>query len=147
MFQYFNVDNGYTRGLELESGFVASGWRLEGAYSGLQTRDASTGTELLGRPAHSGRVMLSRTLPFGVRTSVSAIATSRGPMERDSTSGAITSWRGAFTRLDLRVARSIGNIDISAGADNVFDKQPATWPGFTGRHVYTAVSWNFNRQP
>lgn len=146
VYQYFNVDNGYTQGVEFESGVAVSGWRFEGGYSGLHTRDANTDYPLLGRPTHSGRVLVSRTLPFALRTSVSAVATGRTPMERDTTTGVVTSWRGAYTRVDMRVARSIArHVEFSFGADNVFNQQPAIWPGFTGRHLYTTLSWTFNR--
>jgi outer membrane receptor protein involved in Fe transport len=54
----------------------------------------------------------------------------------------VTSWRDSFLRADLRVARSLpGGLELSVGADNLFDRQPDNWAGFTGRHVYTALSW------
>jgi outer membrane receptor protein involved in Fe transport len=146
VYQYQNVDDGSTRGVELETGLALAGWRLEGGYSGLSTRDDATGRPLLGRPTHSGRVLVGRTLPFALRTSVSAVGTGRTPMERDEATGAITSTREAFMRVDARVARTVGGgLELVVGADNLFDHQPAEWAGFTGRHVYTSLSWTIDR--
>lgn len=148
VYRYFNVDDGSTRGVELETGLVLAGWRVEGGYSGLATRDDATGRPLLGRPSHSGRLLLARSLPLGIRTSVSAVATGRTPMQRDATTGAITSWRGAFTRVDSRAARELpGGTELVLGADNLFNARPAEWAGFTGRHLYTALTWTFDRAP
>jgi outer membrane receptor for ferrienterochelin and colicins len=146
VYQYRNVDDGVTRGLELETGLAAAGWRLEGGYSGLATRDDATGRPLLGRPTHSARLLLGRTLPLALRTSVSAVATGSTPMERDDATGAITSWRDAFARVDARVSRTLsGGMELVLGADNLFDQQPGQWAGFTGRHLYTSLSWTINR--
>ena len=66
-------------------------------------------------------------------------------MERDTT-GAVTSWRDAFTRIDLRVARRFAQgLELAVGADNLFDTLPAQWAGFTRRHVYTALTWHPGR--
>ena len=148
VYQYQNVDDGFTRGLELETGIAAVGWRAEAGYSALSTRNDATGRPLLGRPAHSGRLLLGRTLPFGLRASASAVVTGRTPMARDDSTGAITSWRAAFARVDARVARSLGSrTELVIGADNLFDRRPAEWAGFTGRHLYTSLSWTINRSP
>ena len=69
-------------------------------------------------------------------------------MERDDATGAIASTREAFMRVDARVARTVGGgLELVVGADNLFDQQPAEWAGFTGRHVYTSLSWTINRTP
>ena len=152
VYDYGNVDNGFTRGVELEGGrrFASlNGLRLEASYSGLSTRDNATGFELLGRPTNAGRVGLIGELPFALRTSVTGVYTGRTPMERDATSGAISSWRDSFLRVDLRVARALtgraSGFELVAGADNLFGRQPAQWAGFTGRHVYTALSWTMSK--
>lgn len=144
IYRYANVDNGTTRGADIETGLVAAGWRIDGGYNLLSTRDNATGRPLLARPTHSGRLSIARTLPFALRTSISGIATGRTPMERDTLSGAVTSWRDAFVRVDARVARSIGHgAEFVLGSDNLFNAQPAQWAAFTGRHSYTAISWTF----
>lgn len=140
-YQYANVADGSTRGIEIEAGASVAGLRLEGSYDGLATRDDNTGASLLGRPGHAARATLGITLAYALRTSLSGIFTGRAPVQRDR-SGAVTSWRDSFLRADLRVARSLpGGLELSVGADNLFDRQPDNWAGFTGRHVYTALSW------
>lgn len=149
VYQYANVDDGSTRGVELEGGanFSTRGrLRVEGSVSLLSTRDEATGRALLGRPSASARLLVGGTLPLGVRGSVSALHTGRTPMQRDADSGAITAWRGAFTRVDARVARAlVADLEFVLGADNLFDRRPAEWAGFTGRHLYTSLSWTLNR--
>jgi outer membrane receptor for ferrienterochelin and colicins len=141
VFLYANVDDGRTRGAELEGGFSLARVRLEGGYSLLETRDHESGQPLLGRPPHAARASGSLMLPLGLRANMAATFTSRTPMQRDS-AGTITSWRDAFLRLDVRAARTVGAIDLVIGANNVFDTQPAEWAGLTRRHVYTGVSWS-----
>ncbi len=149
VYEYVNRDNGSTHGFEVEAGghLVRSG-RVRGelGYSALRTRDDATGYELLARPGQSARAMLTLALPGAFRMSLSAIHTGRTPMQRD-TSGAISSWRDEFTRLDVRVARAIAplGLEFVLGADNVLDRRPAQWAGFTGRHVYTSFSYSFHR--
>lgn len=150
VYQYANVDDGTTRGAELEAGANLSSrgaLRLEGGYSYLVTRDEASGRALLGRPSHAARASIGATLPFALRSSLTAIHTGRTPMQRDDASGEVTSSRDAFTRLDVRVARALplGGTELALGADNVLDRRPAEWAGFTGRHVYATISWNFTR--
>ena len=64
VYAYGNVDRGYTRGVELETGVSLRGIRAEVSYSGLSTRDDATGMPLLGRPAHSARTTLTSLLPL-----------------------------------------------------------------------------------
>lgn len=155
VYQYANIDNGSTRGLELEAGANLPGraarLRLEAGYSILVTRDDATGHELLGRPAHAAHATLSTALPFAFRGAVTALYTGRTAMQRDESTGEITDWRDSYPRFDLRLARSIdispslSGLEFVIGADNVLDRQPAEWAGFTGRHIYTALSWTFTR--
>jgi outer membrane receptor for ferrienterochelin and colicins len=149
VYQYANVDDGSTRGLELEAGAnlaTVARLRVEGAYSRLATRDDATGQALLGRPEHTARLTLAGVLPLGLRASVTGLHTGRTPMTRDPDSGAISAWRDAFTRVDVRLARALPFTDRAAeivlGADNLFDTRPAEWAGFTARHVYTSLSWS-----
>ena len=142
VYQYGNVDNGRTRGAELEAGLSLSRLRVEGGYSVLETRDHATGASLLGRPPHSARMLATHPLPLGIRVTASAFYTSRTPMQRDS-AGTIIGWRDAFARLDLRAIRTIGaDIDLVIGADNLLDTRPREWAGLTRRHIYTGLSWN-----
>jgi outer membrane receptor for ferrienterochelin and colicins len=146
VYQYANIDDGSTRGVELEAGVTARRLRLEGGYSGLATRNQVTDQPLLGRPTHSARATATYAVPLGTRVSLTSVFTGRTPMLRDDATGAVTSWRDLFVRVDARLAQRVaGGLELVLGADNIFDRQPAEWAGFTGRHVYTALSWNINR--
>ncbi|MDF1505197.1 TonB-dependent receptor, partial [Roseisolibacter sp. H3M3-2] len=150
VYEYGNVDDGTTRGVDVEGGVALAGVRLEASYAGLATRDDATGQALLARPAHSARATVAGTLPLAVRASVTGLFTGRTPMERDAATGAVTSWRDAFVRTDLRLARTLPGADaveLIVGADNLFDRRPAQWAGYTARHVYTALSWALTRTP
>ena len=146
VFEYRNRDRGWTRGVELETGanLIASG-RLRGelGLSLLETRDEGTGLALLGRPAASGRLGLQAVLPLALRSSITLVHTGRTPMQRDEATGAVTASRDAFTRVDLRFARSLARsgLEFSLGADNVFDRRPREWAGFTGRHIYSSLTY------
>jgi outer membrane receptor for ferrienterochelin and colicins len=83
VFQYQNVDDGSTRGADVEGQVSVRGVRLEGGYSALATRNDATGRPLLGRPTHSARSTVSYAFPFGTRTSVATAFTGRTPMQRD----------------------------------------------------------------
>jgi outer membrane receptor for ferrienterochelin and colicins len=160
LYRYVNVDDGWTRGAELESGLSLGRLRMEAGYSRLATRDRATGKSLLGRPEQSGRIGANYMLPSGLRLSVTAIHTGLTPMRRNvavvkSTqpqsvtlvpAGVLTSWRDGFTRADVRIAHRIpGGLQLAIGADNVFDQRPAEWAGFSGRQLYTTLTWNFER--
>jgi outer membrane receptor for ferrienterochelin and colicins len=147
LYRYDNVDDGLTRGVELESGWSSGRLRTEAGYSLLDTRDRATGEPLLGRPEYSGRIGANYALPSGLRLSATALHTGRTPMDRNPETGAITSWRNAFTRADVRIAHRIpGGLQLAVGADNIFDQRPAEWAGFAGRHLYTTLTWNFERR-
>ena len=62
-------------------------------------------------------------------------------MERDE-AGAITSERDAFLRIDARVAQRLPwGLELSLGADNVFDRRPAAWADAVGREWYLGLAW------
>ncbi len=150
VYEYANVDNGSTRGVEFEAGGdLLAGGRVRGelGYSYLATRDDATGRPLLGRPAHGARATLALPLLLAVRAHVTALHTGRTPMARDAGTGAITAWRDAFTRVDLRVMRGLpsAGLEFAFGVDNLFDDRPEEWAGFTGRHLYTSLTWTLSR--
>lgn len=143
IYTYSNVSRGRTSGLELE---LARSFRwvgLRAAYDYLDTHDDATGGQLLGRAAHAARVT-STFAPFGFRTSVAAIYTGSTPASRDE-SGAVAESRGAFTQMNLRIARQLPaaiGAELSFGVDDLFNAQAGNgWPGFTGRQVYVGASW------
>jgi outer membrane receptor for ferrienterochelin and colicins len=142
VFQYANVDDGWTEGLELESGIQLRAVRAEAGVSYLATENRATGQPLLGRPTYGARLTLTAAPLAGLRASISSVYTGRTAMERDDVSGVVSSWRDAYLRTDLRVVRGLPfDMDVALGVDNVFDDRPAQWASFTGRHLYTSISW------
>lgn len=145
VYQYANIASGATAGVDVESAIERRSLKLEASYSGLRTRDQSTGEPLLGRPTHAGRLVAT----YGVGRSRLSLATSltgKTPMQRDHTTGAITSWRNSYTRFDVRASQRLRrDLEASAGVDNALNTQPSNWAGFTGRHLYTALTWTSRR--
>jgi outer membrane receptor for ferrienterochelin and colicins len=142
IYSYGNIANGTTRGAELELNTSWKGARLEAGYSYLHTRDEATDETLLGRPAHSARLMGGYTFGFGTRVSATAIYTGATPMQR-AESGTLT--RDAYVRIDTRVAHALPyGLELSLGVNNVADGRPALWPGYTGRQIYAGASWRSN---
>lgn len=136
---YGNVDDGFTRGAEVEGGVAWRGWRAEGGLSLLRAERSGTGEPLLGRPARSARGTVGYAHPAGLRISLTGVHTGRTPMRRTDTG---TDDRDAFLRFDTRIAVALpAGLEVVAGVDNVLDARPDDWPGFTGRHLYTGLSW------
>ena len=53
-----------------------------------------------------------------------------------------TEWRDGFLRFNTLLTQEItGDLQLVLGVDNVLDAREEDWPGFTGRHVYTGMSW------
>lgn len=89
--------------------------------------------------------MLGFAAAKGPRLTATGVYTGATPMERDST-GAISSTRDAFARLDLRAAqRLMWGLEVSAGVDNVANARPGEWAGAVGRQGYVGVSWGVAR--
>lgn len=138
VYTYDNVADGFTRGAELEAGATRGRLRTEIGYGYLATRDEATGAELLGRPAHSGRLSLDYATRFGPRAGVTAVYTGRTPVERDG----VVIMRDGFPRLDARIAQTLPRgLEFSLGVRNLTGAGPADWPGYTGRHVYAGIGW------
>jgi outer membrane receptor for ferrienterochelin and colicins len=141
LFQYANVARARTYGAELEAGLALPGLRLEAGYAWLGTEDVATDQPLLGRPTHSGRLVTTVAPAPGLNATVSGIYTGATPMERDET-GSITSEREAFLRIDARVARRLPwGLELSLGADNIFDRRPDAWADAVGREWYVGLTW------
>jgi outer membrane receptor for ferrienterochelin and colicins len=145
-YEYANVEQGRTRGAELETGVTAGALRAEAAYAYLDAEDRATGRALLGRPTHSGRVQLAGALPLAVRGAVTGVYTGATPMTRDA-DGRIVGTRDPFFRVDVRLARRLTagptGLELVLGADNLFDRRPALWEGAVARQLYTSLAWSF----
>jgi outer membrane receptor for ferrienterochelin and colicins len=141
VFTYQNRASGTTAGMELETGALIGKLRLEASYAWLTTRDDETGGPLLGRPEHSARATAQWASASGLRLGTTAVYTGVAPMERDDSTGVITS-RPGWLRIDARVSYALlSMVDLALGGENLFDTQPAGWPGFTGRRIYASCSW------
>ena len=139
-YRYANVSNGRTWGAELETGVALDPIRIEASYAWLATEDEATQQPLLGRPAHAVRLGATWTPGRGPRLSATALHTGATPMERDEL-GVVTSKRDAFLRLDARIAqRLLVGLELSAGADNVFNARPDA----TGRLWYVGLAWTMS---
>lgn len=141
IFVYENVENGTTRGLELEAGVTWGGTRAEIGWSLLAAERAGTGEPLLGRPRRSGRFLLSHALPFGTRVSATAVHTGSTPTRFE---GGTTVVREPFTRVDFRVAQALPrDLELAVGIDNLADVVPVDWPGYSGRQLHLGMTWRF----
>jgi outer membrane receptor for ferrienterochelin and colicins len=142
VYSYGNIADGWTRGAELEMNTSWKGARLEAGYSYLQTEDDATDQPLLGRPAHTARLLAGYTFPFATRVSATAIYTGSTPMQR-TTEGVLR--REAYMRVDARVAHALPyGVELTLGVNNLGDSRPAMWPGYTGRQIYAGASWRSN---
>lgn len=137
MYTYDNVARGITRGVEVEGGWNVGPLTAELGYARLDTRDDATGDPLLGRPGHSARASLSAPV-LGVRSHLAATWTGATPISRDDDGATLE--REAYFRLDARLARRVGPVELALGADNLFDRVPRQWPGFAGRRVYLSLT-------
>lgn len=146
LYTYDNVEDGLTRGTDLEVGAVFGGVRAEASYGWLDARNRATDLRLLGRPEHSARASLSSAVPVLGNATLTGIYTGMTPMERDAETGELSSERDAFFRLDARVSHPLPyGMELSVGVDNVFDSRPTNWQGVVSRQIYSAISWSVAR--
>lgn len=139
VFTYGNVDDGTTRGVELETGATWGGLRVEAGIGFLDAEHADTGEPLLGRPARTGRLLVAWALPSGFRASATAVHTGPTPLRFQ---GDALIERAGFSRLDLRFAQELPHgLELTFGSDNVTGVRPAEWPGYLGRQFHLGVSW------
>jgi outer membrane receptor protein involved in Fe transport len=125
--------------VELEMNTRWKGARLEAGYSYLDARDRSTDETLLGRPRHSARAHAGYTLASGTRFGLTGIFTGQTPLRRNQTA---VLYRDAYARVDARIAQTLlQTVELSLGANNLFDRKPADWPGYTGRQIYIGAAW------
>ncbi len=143
IYRYGNVEEGFTRGAEVEGGMTHGGLRVEAGYAWLQAEDSNTSLPLLGRAAHSGRFLVEHPLPFGTRAAVTGSYTGETPIRR-TVEGDEN--RSAFLRLDARIAGNLpGGLEAALGVLNLLDEAPDDWPGFGRRQLYLGVNWNISR--
>lgn len=141
VYTYGNIEEGFTRGMEIEGGFVHDGFRAEGGYSYTQARNTLADQPLLGRSPHTARLSLENPLALGFRGAMTTLYTGQTPVSLGDSGVPIE--RDGFLRVDLRLARPIrSGVELTAGVKNLLDTDPGEWPGFAGRHLYLGLSWN-----
>jgi len=80
VYTYGNVDDGFTRGAEIEAGLSLDAWRVEAGWSVLRAEDDESGEPFLGRPVGSAHGTLGHAVPGGPRLSVTGLHTGRTPI-------------------------------------------------------------------
>lgn len=139
---YQNLDRGWIRGLEIESGLTLGSVNLDAGADFLRSRDRASGTSLLGRPDYSFRAALGVPIMSETRATAAIVYTGSTPINRDPVTSE-TLERGGWARVDLRATRELPyGLRLSLGVDNLFDKRMGDmWPGFTGRQFHTSLGW------
>jgi outer membrane receptor for ferrienterochelin and colicins len=141
-FSYANVARGVTRGVDVELGWSYRRLSVDGSFGYLDAYDRTAREPLLGTTPRTARVTADLRLPGGWRPSVTGLYWSSAPSSRTGAgSTATTLYRGAFTRLDGRIARTLlRGIDGQLGVTNLLGVKPAAWPGTTDRRWYVGFS-------
>ena len=141
-FSYANVADGVTRGVDLDAGWTYERLSLDGSFGYLDGYDRGTRQQLLGTTPRTARLTADLHLPARLRSSLTGLYWGEAPASR-TTSGSTsaTLYRGAFTRVDGRVARSfMRGVEAQLGVTNLFDAKPIAWPGTTARRWYIGAS-------
>lgn len=142
VYTYGNINRGWTRGVELEAGFLAGDWRFDAAGERLWTRDDSTGASLLGRTPVTIRTSATGPLYASFRGAVRFAWLARTPINRDERTAAIE-YRNAFPQLDVRLSRALfDRFELGGEVNNLLDRELGdAWPGFTGRRFAIRMRW------
>jgi outer membrane receptor for ferrienterochelin and colicins len=123
LFTYKNVNDAFTRGVELD-GEVALTPQIgvAGAYTYLQARDATTDVDLTGRHAHQGHVRMSwHSDRIGLRANIRATGYSSWIAAR---AGTVDTLAPGFVIWDVYGAqRLLTNLSAFAAVDNLTDNQ------------------------
>lgn len=141
-YTYGNVASGTTRGVDVDAGLVWGYVAVDGSYSRVYARDQTANVPLLGVTPQSFRLSVHTTGPAGFQPSVTLLYWAAAPASQ-STLGftTVTAYRAPFTRVDARLARSVGGgVELQAGVQNLFDAQPLDWPGITARQIYAGAT-------
>lgn len=142
MYTYENLDEAYTRGMELDMTLrFLTYFRLTGGYSFLQTKDLATGQSFFNRPRHSARVKFDWDFSeFGFSGNVRwryigerRVVNIQG-MDLDAPWYAIWS-----TRVKQKI---YGPFSLYVGVDNFLDYQDREYVALPGRLIYAGFEIN-----
>jgi outer membrane receptor for ferrienterochelin and colicins len=139
VYTYNNVDQGITRGVDVQGGVSWGRLDLDGAYEYLDAFQRHTHLSLLGTARHSGRLTADYRWPWQIKSTTTVMYTGRAPLTREANE---TIERDVYVRYDMRLARPVWRgIDVQIGAQNVFNTHPDGWPGPTDRQIYAGVTF------
>ncbi|MEZ4648008.1 MAG: TonB-dependent receptor [Candidatus Eisenbacteria bacterium] len=138
IYVYQNVDRAFTRGIEWESKIrVTPDFEVQFSYDWLSSRDLGTGQVLLGRPEHTGKVVLSYNHPSGWSGSVWGEGQTKKLWTSLSNTGEQEEepeWAPARSTWNLSMNRTFTNgLSAYLRMENLFDETNVTygyWPGF-----------------
>lgn len=139
-----NVQDAVAEGAEANLRYDSEHWLVSAGYAYLYARDQQHDTPLNRRAPHMVRSRLgyrAATLR-GLQLDVTGRYTSSAPLVGEALAGApeVVGEQGALLAFDVqgRVALTRA-IELSLGADNVFDARPAGWQGAVQRTVYLGM--------
>ncbi len=139
-----NIDRATTRGAELSAGSqISDAWRLDAAYTYLQTRDGRTGLPLYRRPRNVAKLTLSYAREaWSVSGSANAVGRR---FERDfETSN--NRFNSGYLKADLSGAYRLRDpLRLTARIENLFDRRYAEALAFPapGRTFYAGAQYGF----
>jgi hypothetical protein len=147
-YTYGNVGRGRTYGTDVEGVLRLGVLRIDGGYSWLEARDQDADRPLLGRARHTARLGLGGTLANGASGTLNAQWTGAAPVAIGGAGTPLV--RDGWLRVNARVAHTLvqalgGAWRAELGATNLLDARPNLWPGFTGRQLYTGLTWQAGR--
>lgn len=146
IYVYQNVDRAFTRGLEWESRIkLGPDVELSFSYDWLSSRDLSTGLDLVGRPEHTGKLVLALDHPSGWSGSFWGEVQSRKLWVSLSNTGGQESdpvWAPARSTWNLALNRRLPQgLSAHLRMENLLDETDVTygyWPGF---QVIAGFGW------
>ena len=142
MYTYENLDEAYTRGMELDMTLrLFTYYRITTGYSYLQTKDMATGKSFFNRPRHSARIKFDWDFTdFGFSGNLrwryvgERLVVNVHGEELDAPWYALWS-----TRVKQRI---LGPLSVYFGVDNIFDYQNREYVALPGRLIYAGFELN-----
>lgn len=144
VFTPINVARARTQGVELAARWASGPWRATLGYNYLHARDRSNDTPLSGRAPNTALLRLTRTttLLHGLRLDLTGRYTDAAPRTSIDDTGNVqqSTAQAALLAWDGQVALAVTPfMELSVGADNLFDERPTGWTGPVGRRWYVGV--------
>jgi outer membrane receptor for ferrienterochelin and colicins len=147
-----NTARARTQGIELSARVERGHAMLSGGYDYLWARDRDSGLPLNRRAAHSARVNLAQRWRGGILSDVTARYIGRaaligvpigapisGPV---GLAQEIVGWQGAFMSADVQLRAPLRfGAELSVGANNVLNQQPAFWTPAYARQWFVGMTW------